>query len=223
LRPSNPTIAYAAPFALYIVFMAFEGALGLPPQVMHPIRLVVVSAAVLILSRGVLDLKPRMPLATLLLGLAVFAIWVGPDVVFGPGYREHWLFRNSITGAPRSSFDPELKTNAGFIAVRLLTSVVLVPVIEELFWRGWLIRWLVHHDFRKVPVGAYHGQAFWTVAILFAAEHGSYWEVGLAAGVLYNWWILRTKSLADCIWAHAVTNGALALYVLFADRWQYWL
>jgi len=47
--------------------------------------------------------------------------------------------------------------------------------------------------------------------------------VGLAAGIVYNWWIVHTRNLADCILAHAVTNAVLSVYVLFTDQWQYWL
>ena len=116
-----------------------------------------------------------------------------------------------------------LKRSVWFLAIRTLSCAVVVPLVEELFWRGWLMRWLEGHDFRKVPLGAYMPFAFWTVAILFASEHGPYWEVGLAAGIVYNWWIVRTKNLADVILAHAVTNALLSGYVLSAGQWQYWL
>jgi CAAX prenyl protease-like protein len=85
------------------------------------------------------------------------------------------------------------------------------------------MRWLILPDFTKVALGTYAPLAFWGVALLFASEHGSYWEVGLAAGIVYNWWMLRTRSLADCILAHAVTNGALSAYVVWTGAWQYWL
>ena len=63
---------------------------------------------------------------------------------------------------------------------------------------------------------------FWMTAVLFASEHGPYWDVGLAAGIIYNWWMVRTKSLGDCILAHAVTNGALCIYVVATRHWEYW-
>jgi CAAX prenyl protease-like protein len=113
--------------------------------------------------------------------------------------------------------------NLTFIIFRVLASVVNVPLIEELFWRGWLMRWLISKNFWKVRMGLYTPQAFWMVAALFASEHGSFWDVGLAAGVLYNWWLVRTKSLGDCIFSHGVTNACLAAYVLARDQWQYWL
>jgi CAAX prenyl protease-like protein len=87
-----------------------------------------------------------------------------------------------------------------------------------------MMRWLIDNtNFLKVPLGKYVPFAFWMVAILFASEHGPYWEVGLAAGIAYNCWIVRTRNLADCILAHGVTNAVLAGYVLVTGQWQYWL
>jgi len=101
---------------------------------------------------------------------------------------------------------------------------VAVPILEELFWRGWLMRWIIDpQDFEKVPLGTFAPAAFWLTAILFASEHGSFWDVGLAAGIVYNWWMIRTRNLWDCIIAHAVTNALLAAYVIGAGQWQYWL
>lgn len=84
------------------------------------------------------------------------------------------------------------------------------------------MRWLINTDFRTVPLGTYSPFAFWMIAILFASEHGPYWDVGLVTGVIYNLWMIRSKSLADCILMHAVTNGLLSAYVIFASQWQYW-
>ena len=109
------------------------------------------------------------------------------------------------------------------LALRAVRAVVIVPIVEELFWRAWLMRWIISADFQTVPLGTYQGRAFWIVAILFASEHGSYWEVGLIAGIIYNWWMVRSKSLGDLILAHAITNGCLSAYVIAAGKWEYWL
>ena len=152
----------------------------------------------------------------------MFCIWIGPDILW-PAYRQSWLFQNSIVGTPQSSLPQAAKGNVTFLIFRVLSSVVNVPVLEELFWRGWLMRWLISTNFRKVPLGSYTAQSFWLVAVVFAAEHGSYWDVGLIAGMLYNWWMIRTRSLGDCIIAHAVTNACLAWYVVARGQWHYWL
>lgn len=210
-----------APFAAYVGLMALERAAGLPPQYFFPLRFAVVALLILTVSRPCFSLRPSRPVATVALGIAVFLIWIAPDTVFG--YRHFWLFENALTGKAQTSLPDALRQNIPFLALRSASSFLLVPIIEELFWRGWLMRWLINPDFEKVPFGTYAPMAFWVVAALFASEHGAWWEVGLAAGILYNWWAIRTRNIADCILAHSVTNAILSAYVLFAGQWQYWL
>jgi len=219
--PSRATIAYTAPFIAFIAVMALERVIPLPPHWLYPIRFSVVLVLILAVSRPHLRFRPTYPLASVVLGLVVFVIWIAPDALFG--YRDFWLFQNSLTGKAASSLPSHLKQNVPFIIMRCISSFALVPILEELFWRGWMMRWLIDKEFLKVPLGTYQRAAFWIVAALFASEHGPYWEVGLVAGILYNWWIVRTRNLADCILAHGVTNAVLSAYVLFADQWQYWL
>jgi uncharacterized protein len=217
LKPP-PAVAYIAPFAVFIAVRW----LPVPPAWSAPARFVLVAATLAVFSRGVIPRRVSFPLGSILLGAAVLAIWIGPDLLW-PGYRDLWPFHNAIMGAARSTLPTDLHTNAFFIAVRVLESAILVPILEELFWRGWLMRWVIRTDFESVPMGRYTPLSFWVVALLFASEHGPYWEVGLIAGVAYNWWLVRTRNLADCMLAHAVTNVLLAAYVLIFNQWQYWL
>lgn len=214
----HPAIPYILPFAAFIALRW----LPFPPEWLAPVRLLLVIAVIAFFSRRVISWRFALPLGSIVLGAAVLLIWIAPDKLF-PGYREFWLFHNSLVGVARSSLPARLKTDGFFIAVRIVESALVVPILEELFWRGWLMRWLIRPDFESVPLGSYTPLAFWASALLFASEHGPYWEVGLVAGVAYNWWILRTRNLADCMLAHAVTNGLLAAYVLLFDQWQYWL
>ena len=217
------TLAYVAPFAAYVVLMQAERALALPGQIAYPIRVLTVALVLLFWSRKVIPLRASFPLSSVAVGVAVFLIWIGPDVLFGPAWRHLALFENVVTGSAATSLSPVLLQSVPFLAIRIAGSAVLVPVVEELFWRGWVMRWLIHTEFLTVPIGQYAPAAFWVTAALFAAEHGSYWEVGLAAGIIYNWWVMRSKNLADAMLAHAVTNGLLAAYVLLFGQWQYWL
>jgi CAAX prenyl protease-like protein len=193
--------------------------LPIPPAV----RLVVSLGTILAVSREPLRGRPSSPLLGILLGLAVFALWIGPDVVL-PSWRTSLLFNNPVTGHPAGNTPPASKNDPVFLFFRIAISVVAVPILEELFWRGWLMRWLIdERDFRRVPLGKYAPFAFFVTALLFAAEHGSYWDVGFLTGIVYNWWMVRTRNLWDCILAHAVTNAALAAWVVLAGQWQYWL
>ena len=219
----HPAVPYVAPFLTFIAIMAIEKATGLPTVWMYPLRAVATLAVLLAVSRAPLAKRPAQPFASIVLGALVFALWVGPDVVFGPGYRHFWLFQNSITGAAASSIPIVLRRSVWFLALRTASCALLVPPVEELFWRGWAMRWVIAGDFQKVPLGTYQAAAFWLVALMFAAEHGPYWEVGLATGVVYNWWMVRTRTLWDCIIAHAVTNALLSGYILATHQFQYWL
>jgi len=187
---------------------------------MYPLQVVIVSLVFLLLSRGVTSWRPARPWSSIAVGILVFIVWIGPDVLL-PNYRNHWLFQNGLFGQ-QSTLDTVLQTDYVFFAFRLFGAAIVVPIVEELFWRGWLMRYLIDPGFERVPLGAYSTTSFWITAIFFAAEHGIFWDVGLAAGVIYNWWMIRTRSLADCMLAHAVTNATLGAYVIAYGHWQYW-
>jgi CAAX prenyl protease-like protein len=214
------TLGYVAPFVAFVAMMGIEKSI-FHSQHLYWARCLVAIAVLLLFSRPYLSFRPVRPVSSILLGVVVFAIWVAPDMLFG--YRHFWLFENSILGTTTSTLAPGDRADLMFLSVRTFGSTLLVPVLEELFWRGWLMRWLINPEFTKVPLGAYTPLAFWGVAVLFASEHGPYWEVGLAAGIIYNLWMIRTRSLADCMLSHAVTNGVLSAYVIVTGAWRYWL
>ncbi len=213
---------YVAPFAAFLLLLGLAGLLPGGAGIHYPLRTIAVTAVVLVWSRGVITLRASRWASSTLVGVAVFLIWVGPDAVW-PSYRSHWLFQNPLTGSLAVSADEALRTSLPFLVFRVAGSALLVPVIEELFWRAWLMRYLISRRFETLPPGSWTWGTFWITALLFASEHGPFWDVGLAAGVIYNWWMIRTRSLADCILAHAVTNACLACYVLAGGKWLYWL
>lgn len=215
----HPAWPYVAPFATYLLLIGLS---PMEPRLSILLRVVLCSVVLLSCSRSLLDFRARHIGGSLLLGAVVFGIWIGPDVLW-PAYRQHWLFCNVILGAPHSTLPVAVRADRAFLLLRAASSVIIVPIVEELFWRAWVMRRLVSVDFQKVPLGTYSSQSFWLTAVLFAIEHGPYWEVGLLAGVAYNLWVVRTKNIADCILAHACTNGLLALYVVVAGKWEYWL
>ncbi|HWF09583.1 MAG TPA: CAAX prenyl protease-related protein [Bryobacteraceae bacterium] len=215
----HPAIPYVLPFGVFIALLALQQFVAVPVWA----RFVVSMAAILAVSLPVLRGGPSKPLLSILIGVAVFVIWVAPDRLF-PAWHHLPIFDNGIIGHPAGNTPPASKNDVLFLFFRIAISALAVPILEELFWRGWLMRWLIDsRDFRKIPLGTYAPSAFWITALLFASEHGSFWDVGLAAGIVYNWWMIRTRNIWDCIIAHAVTNAVLAWYVIGAGQWQYWL
>ncbi len=218
-----PSAPYVIPFAVFMLLLSVQQYAPLPQVFEFAARCVILAAVLWFCSRHVISFQLKMPLASIALGIAVFFLWIGPDVLI-PGYRKYWLFSNSITGFGLSTgLEAASKTDVTAIFFRILRAVILVPIIEELFWRAWALRWAAREDFEKLPLGSYSRASFWIVAILFGAEHGPYWEVGLICGALWNWWMGKTKSLGDLILTHAVTNGCLCAYVLIFKKWEYWM
>ena len=218
---SDLSLRYVLPFIVFVAFLAGASYLPVPDIWEYPLRVFTMAAILWFYSRSIIDLRVRNWLGTIALGIGVFVIWIAPDVLW-PHYRESPIFQNQLTGKIASSVPELLRTSWIVLLFRTIRASLIVPIVEELFWRGWMLRWLINPEFEKVPLGAYTATAFWITTALFASEHGPYWEVGLIAGIAYNWWMIRTKSLGDCILAHAITNALLSGYVMIYSQWQYW-
>jgi CAAX prenyl protease-like protein len=219
---NHPNVPYIAPFITFMVMLSIQKYLTFLGDWEYAVRVAIVAASIWFFSRRVVDLKVRFLAGSLAIGIGVFLLWIAPDTLF-PGWRQHWLFTNSLMGEVKISLNAEQLSSPFLLLFRTLSAALMVPILEELFWRGWLMRWLIDKDFEKVPMGTYDTQSFWIVAALFAVEHGPYWEVGLLTGIIYNWWMIRTKSLGDLIFVHAITNLVLSLYVIWSKKWQFWM
>ena len=223
----SPGVPYIAPFVIFLALIGLNHLWPMAALTDEIVRLAVMLAVLFLVARPLLrfkaqDFRVRSWGLSVLVGVAIFVLWIAPDLLF-PQYRSFFLFDNSVVGSARSSLSEAARHDVPVLFLRTLRAVAIVPIVEELFWRGWLMRWVINNDFEKVPLGAYSALSFWAVALLFASEHGPYWDVGLMAGIIFNWWMIRTKSLGDLILAHAVANACLSGYVIVAGKWEYWL
>lgn len=218
---ATTTIEWVGPFAIFAIWLLVDKRLPIANPAKEIVRDLVLAAAIIGLSRRVLPRTAPHWLASIGLGLGVFIVWVAPDYLV-PGWRQSAIFQNGITGRLTTSIPPSELTVL-MLVLRSIRAVLLVPILEELFWRGWLPRWIQDNHVDRIPMGQYTPLAFWATALLFAAEHGPFWEVGLLAGVIYNWWMRRTRSLGDLMVAHGVTNLALSLYVIATGQWGFWM
>ncbi len=193
-----------------------------PSPVWYPIaygiRVVIVAAMAWYYRSTWSDLRPFPSVTSIVLGivsgLIVTGLWVGLD-----GRYPTLPFLGK-----RVEFDPMPMSHAaraGFYVVRLIGLVVVVPLIEELFWRSFLIRWLIDLDFRRVPIGRVTLFSAAVTSVLFAVAHPE-WLPALLTGLLWAWLLHQTRSLAACLISHAVANLALGIYVIQFGAWQFW-
>jgi CAAX prenyl protease-like protein len=159
--------------------------------------------------------RPKSAAFAFLIALAVFGIWIAPQYF--------------LTFAPRTvSFDPTLLENNSAtywstILFRFLRLVIVVPLVEEIFWRSFLLRFVIDEHFERVPFGRFNWLSFGTVTVAFTFSHSRPdWLAAFVAGALYNLVAYRTQSLASCVLAHAVTNLFLGLWIMQTQQWGFW-
>ncbi|MEM8873372.1 MAG: CAAX prenyl protease-related protein [Planctomycetota bacterium] len=164
------------------------------------------------------------------IGLVGLVQWIGMDKALRSVSWLSWTYYGYGPG-DEDAFMPDIWTAATLpvvIIVRMAISSIVVPVMEEIFWRDFLWRTLASpNDMHKQGVGEYDHIAFFGTAVAFATVHPQ-WLVAIGYGLLMSWLIWKTKSLWSVIVAHAVTNFTLWLYVLIAwygfgkDEWYFW-
>ena len=98
---------------------------------------------------------------------------------------------------------------------------LLVPLMEEVFWRGFLARFMISDDFQNVAPGVFTGASFAVVSLAFMSVHTEI-LAALVWGVLINLLYWKTANLWACIVMHAVTNALLGGYILYTESWQLW-
>ncbi len=199
----KPWLPYVAPMAAYMAIMLIQDSKNL--LWVYPLKIAIVAGLLWVFHNRYEELRPSFSWLEIVVGLVAIGYWI----VLDPYYPQ---FKGDI-------FNPQGKWL--FISIRICGAVLIVPLMEELFWRGWLIRWLVNEDFKKVPIGTFTWPSFAITVALFGMEH-SQWLAGLVCGALYNWLYYRRKSLLACVIAHAVSNAALAAWVLWRGDWKFW-
>jgi CAAX prenyl protease-like protein len=223
LATRSTALPWVAPFAVFMGWLAVGPSLGIPQPWESVVRVGVLALVLLTVSRDlVFGLRVRHVGPSVLLGLGVFLLWIAPDQLV-PGWRSHWLLQNRLTGTVATSIPPAELADPLVATLRVVRAALLVPILEELFWRGWLPRWIANTNWTQVPLGTFTPFAFLATAVLFAVEHGPYWEVGLLCGVIYNAWMRKTRSLGDLVLTHAMTNAALSAFVLATGQYGYWM
>ncbi len=206
---------YVVPFAVWIVGLIPQ---SLAPEAViwaYPLRTIAAGAALIFFRKSYVELKPRWNWTALASGVLVFLLWVGLDP---------WLPKMGSIAAGWTPADLRARspsTFAAWVFFRLLGSAVVVAYAEELFWRGFLLRWIIHPRFTEVPLGAFTWTSFLAVTLLFGFEHHE-WASGILAGAVYAGLLYWRKNLFLCVLTHGITNFLLGLYVLRTASWHFW-
>jgi CAAX prenyl protease-like protein len=223
---NRPWLPYVGPMVLFLTLTAVEGLLPKRDGQVLPLAYTIAYGAKTLLVTAALwacrstwrDMRPWPSISivavAVALGLAVAALWIGLDGKIPPlPFTEK-----------RGGFDPGRlpdTARAAFLVTRFYGLVFMVPLMEELFWRSFLVRWLAHQEFREVPIGKVTPLAAIVTSGLFAAAHPE-WLPALVTGFLWVGLLRWSRSIAACVVSHLVANLALGVWILLRGAWHLW-
>jgi len=207
---TDRTSSYLVPFLALLVATMLATLLA-DPLLAAPVRLVSTLGVLWIFRSVYSTLSWRVSWRSLIIGAGVAGLWVlcTPNEP-GPGQE---LFQR----APRLPGSWAV----AWLVCRMTSYVVLVPLVEELAFRGYLIRRWISADFETVQPGAICWTAVAISSVAFGLLHGSNWIPGTIAGIGFALAWLRQGSIGDAVLAHASANGLLAMLALALNRWEW--
>lgn len=219
-------IPYVVPFVLYLLFSQIAVYYSdLYPWLYIATVIMVSGAAIYLLSgRNVIQAHGKM-LPGIAFGTVGIFIWIllsasnADEAV--RSFLPVWLQPDQRLG-----FNPFEAISSPFLAwlfifVRLMGLGLLVPVVEELFWRGFLMRWVISANWEEQPIGVFTLRSFLWIVLLFTLAHPE-WFAAAAYCILINILLYWKKDLWLCIVAHSISNFVLAIYVLLTASWALW-
>jgi CAAX prenyl protease-like protein len=224
----SPIAARVLPFVIFLVLTFMQGWFGEASRYwIYALKTLVGAWLVWEMRPFVSELRLAWSWEAFVVGAAVCVMWIGIDG-FYPKLSEliGGTTVHGETDAPKP-WNPHAQFGEGSllawaaIAVRLAGSSLVVPPLEEVFFRSFLYRYLIRLDFLAVPLNRFHGVAFVLTALIFALEHEQ-WLAGLLCGFAYQALVLRKNRIGDAIVAHGVTNFLLGLWVLWKGDWRFW-
>jgi exosortase E/protease (VPEID-CTERM system) len=209
-REPSPTLAYLAPLLAAILIEVLAVAFVPDSSLAYPVRVLAAGGLLAYFWPRYHGLRaepvpPRANFAAgwgVLAGLGVYFLWVGLARTGWAGGEsaEDWSVPD---GVPTWAAGP-------WLALYGLGFVLVTPLVEELAFRGYLMRRLVAADFEAVPPGRFTWLSFVCSSVPFGLLHGE-WVSGILAGMVYALVVVRTGRVRDAVLAHAITNALLFL------------
>jgi uncharacterized protein len=220
----SPTLVRVGPFLIFILLTFAQGYSGASGQFWFYLAKTLLGAwLVWLVWEDVAEMRWKFSFAAVAAGVGVFVMWVGLDSVFQWfGFRGAPRYGGAETG---TLWNPVGYFGAGlgwfFVLARIAGSCLLVPLLEEVFFRSWLYRFIAKPDFQSLPLGKFLWMPFLGVSVVFGLEHRE-WLAGILCGLIYQGLVCWKGRLGDAITAHAITNLLLGVWVVWKGAWGFW-
>ena len=213
---TSPLVVRVAPFVVFLVLTSCQGRFGAASAYWFYLAKTLVAVWLIWEMRPlVLEMRWAVSWEAVVVGIGVFVMWVGLD----PFYPK--FLTSGVVWNPHVQFGQNSALAWWMIGTRILGSTLVVPPLEEVFYRSFLYRYVAKPDFLSVPLNRFLPLPFLVTAAVFGISH-SQWLAGILCGMAYQWLVLRKNRLGDAMTAHAITNFLLGVWVAWQGAWQFW-
>jgi CAAX prenyl protease-like protein len=216
---ASPVYARVAPYVIIVALTFVQDSFGSPLRYwLYLAKMLVGLWCIVEMWSFVPEMRWAFSWEAVVVGVGVCAIWVGLD----PYYPKiGLLFQEGQPWNPVKEFGSGSAMAIFFVGVRTFGSAIVVPPIEEAFYRSCLYRYLVRTKFTEMPLNRFHGLSLVVTSLIFGFVHYQ-WLGGVLCGLAYQLLVIRKNRLGDAMTAHAITNFLLGIWVYWKDAWNFW-
>jgi hypothetical protein len=213
---AKPVTARVAPFLVFLALTCCQGKLGAASACWFYFAKTLAGGWLIWEMRPfVSEMRWAFSWEAVVVGVGIFVVWVGLD----PFYPK--LSAGGATGNPNEVFGQNSALAWFFIAVHILGMTLVVPPLEEVFYRSFLYRYIARPDFLSVPLNRFLPWPFLATAAVFGFSHNE-WLAGILCGAAFQWLVLYKNRLGDAMTAHAITNFLLGIWIVWRGAWHFW-
>ncbi|MGA2683782.1 MAG: CAAX prenyl protease-related protein [Verrucomicrobiota bacterium] len=229
LLGTSPLMVRVAPFVVFLVLTSCQGRFGAASAYWFYLAKTLVAVWLIREMRPLVsEMRWAISWEALVVGVGVFGLWIGldpfypklPEIITKLGLSKFFGTHQAIWN-PHEQFGQNSALAWLMIVTRILGSTLVVPPLEEVFYRSFLYRYVAKPDFLSVPLNRFLPLPFLVTAAVFGISH-SQWLAGILCGMAYQWLVLRRNRLGDAMTAHAITNFLLGVWVAWQGAWQFW-
>ena len=229
-----PEVPRVLPFAVFLLVGSLQGkGFSGSEYWLYAAKTLGVGALLWALRNWLPEMNWNFKVEAVLVGLVIAALWIGLDGKI-PSLDALWGHAQAlVTGKAPEPPKPETPWNPleffrdapalgwAFVAVRVLGRSLVVPPLEEVFYRSFVYRYLANPKFLDLPIGAWHSMACVVTSLMFGLAHPGQWVQGIVCGMAFQALVIRNRRLGDAMLAHATTNGIISAYAIATGQWQF--
>lgn len=229
-----PEVPRVLPFVLFLLLGSLQGKLFSGSEYwLYAVKTLLVGWLLWALRGRLAEVKWAFSWEGVAVGVAIAVVWIALAGKI-PTLGELWdAGHKLVTGKAAEPARPEPAWNPvaffgghaslgwGFVLVRVLGRSLVVPPMEEVFYRSFFYRYIVSPKFHEVGLGQWHSVALVVTSVMFGVAHPDDWLPGIVCGLAYQWLVLRKQRLGDAMLAHATTNLVISLYAIVTDQWRF--